>query len=42
MIVDYDYEDTCTPVGTWNLYQATSATKCNRSDWLPLGYAVVT
>lgn len=42
MIVDYDYQNTCDPRGTWNLYQATSATKCNRSDWLNLGYAVVT
>jgi hypothetical protein len=42
MIVDYVPADSCTPLGTWDLYQATAATMCDRASWLPLGYAVIT
>jgi hypothetical protein len=41
IVVDYDPRKSCTPIGTWNAYAATASTMCDRSAWIPIGYAVV-
>lgn len=41
IIVDWDPRKSCTPIGTWPAYAATSATICQRSAWTPIGTAVV-
>lgn len=40
-IIIVDAPAGCSPIGTWELYSATTATMCDRSAWVEIGYAVV-
>lgn len=42
LIVDWNFREACSVIGTWPLYSASVATMCDRSAWQLLGYAVVT
>lgn len=41
VVIDYNPYTSCSPIGTWDAYSATTATMCDRFAWVPIGYAVV-
>lgn len=41
VIVDWDPNTSCTPIGTHTVYGTTSGVECIRQNWTDIGYAVV-